>query len=144
MAIRLEPALPRHRPALEALLLSVHLPIEDLPADLGGFTLAFDGDRLVGSAGLERLGSYGLLRSVAVDAAFRGTGLGASLYLAALDTARAAGLREIWLLTTSAEGYFAQRGFERIDRAEAPPEIQAAPQFAGVCPASAVLMRLSV
>jgi amino-acid N-acetyltransferase len=48
----------------------------------------------------------------------------------------------VYLLTTTAEGYAARGGFERIERGEVPPGILALPQFRALCPASAACMRL--
>ena len=47
----------------------------------------------------------------------------------------------LYLLTTTAEGYFPKFGFERITRAEVPPSVQASVEFATACPASAIVMR---
>jgi len=66
MSIILKNAIPAQAPVLIDFLQKVNLPTSDLPSELSGFTLAFDGEQIVGSAGMELLGSYGLLRSVAV------------------------------------------------------------------------------
>jgi amino-acid N-acetyltransferase len=50
------------------------------------------------------------------------------------------GVRELFLLTTTAEPIFARWGFRRVDRAEAPPAIRESREFASLCPASAVFM----
>jgi amino-acid N-acetyltransferase len=55
--------------------------------------------------------------------------------------AQAAGIRELWLLTTNTERFFERLGFERMNRADAPASIAATSQFAGLCPASAIVMR---
>ena len=54
--------------------------------------------------------------------------------------AAAAGAKRVFLLTETAEELFARRGYRRLDRAAAPPEVAASREFALVCPASAVLM----
>lgn len=137
-----EQADPRWRPALESLLQSCRLPVEDLPDELQGFTLALDqGLAVVGSVGIERVGPYGLLRSFAVYETFRKSGVGQHLYEKALDFARNTSIRELWLITTSADEYFARRGFERIERADVPPEISGTMQFSALCPASSTVMR---
>ena len=66
ISIILKNAIPAQAPVLIDFLQKVNLPTSDLPSELSGFTLAFDGEQIVGSAGMELLGSYGLLRSVAV------------------------------------------------------------------------------
>ena len=81
-----------------------------------------------------------LLRSVVVAPAWRGRGLGGTL-VAALETrARETGSERLWLLTDGAEGWFAERGYERCEREQAPPGVRAHAQFRDLCPASAVLM----
>lgn len=144
MSITLVQAQAQHRPALEALLRSFQLPTDDLPETLDGFTLAFEGDTLVGSVGLVPTGPYGLLRSMAVLEPHRNTGLGQQLYAAAHGRARAAHIREIWLITTTADRYFERFGFARVARAEVPEAIAGTAQFSALCPASAVVMRLEV
>ncbi len=59
-----------------------------------------------------------------------------------LDRLAARGLREFYLLTTTAEEYFRKRGFKTIDRDEVHPQLLSSREFQGACPASAVCMRL--
>ena len=96
---------------------------------------------VVGAIGVERYGDYGLLRSAVVTETERGSGLGARLTRERLDWGRAQNMRSIYLLTTTAAPFFERIGFARIDRHEVPAEVQAAPEFATICPASAVVMR---
>ena len=109
-----------------------------------GFLVARDpaGGTLAGVAGVETHGRVALLRSVAVRANRRGTGLGQELGRAALALARAEGLAELYLLTTTAEGFFPRLGFQPVARAELPPELEASEELRGACPASAAAMRL--
>jgi amino-acid N-acetyltransferase len=79
---------------------------------------------------------------VAVDTALRGTGLGVALTWDRIIEARRRGLRSLWLLTTTAAAFFPRLGFQRVDRVDAPPDIQASPEFATVCPSTAVCMQL--
>ncbi|HEY3587088.1 MAG TPA: GNAT family N-acetyltransferase, partial [Myxococcaceae bacterium] len=71
-----------------------------------------------------------------------GRGVGAELVRAVLERARALGLRELYLLTTSAAGYFPRFGFERIGREALPSSLQASEEMRGACPSSAAAMRL--
>jgi len=91
---------------------------------------------------VEVYGAAGLLRSVAVHPGQRGTGLGQALTRAAADLARGAGVEELYLLTTTAEGFFPRLGFERVERGELPAALGASAELRGACPASAVAMRL--
>lgn len=125
-----------------AFLAAAKLPTSDLPDGLPNFFVALDNDELVASAGVEIFGKIGLLRSVAVAPARRGGGLGTQIVRAAIENARAQGATDIWLITDSAAGYFEKHGFRAVERSAAPPEIAGTAQFAGLCPSSAVVMRL--
>ncbi len=123
------------------LLERVGLPSEDLSAASVQFWVERRGEEIVGCIGLERLGELGLLRSLAVEPAYRGHGAGQRLVERLLRAAGEAGIREVWLLTTRARDYFASLGFVAVPRSEVPREIQSHPQFTSVCPSSAQCMR---
>jgi len=93
------------------------------------FTVAEAEGRIIGAAGLERYADGALLRSVAVQPAWRSSGLGRMLVDAALDTARRAGSRDVYLLTTTAEHYFPRLGFTAIPRESVPASVQASVEF---------------
>jgi amino-acid N-acetyltransferase len=93
-----------------------------------------------GLVGLELFGELALLRSLAVADVTRSRGLGSALLAHAEQHARAAGAREIYLLTTTAEEFFRRRGFSTAARDEAPAAIRQSREFAGLCPASAAFM----
>lgn len=95
----------------------------------------------VGAAGLEVYGDAALLRSAVVDASRRGGGLGNGLVSALLAHAGSRGVREIYLLTTTAEDYFPRFGFTRVGREAVSPAVRASEEFRGACPDSAVAMR---
>lgn len=65
-------------------------------------------------------GSDALLRSVAVREDQRGSGLGMLIVAAAVGHARRRGARRCWLLTETAEPFFARLGFVRTDRQTVP------------------------
>ena len=124
-----------------ALLAAHHLPTADLgPGTTVRLAGWVEGGRVLGVVGLETFGPVALLRSLAVAGAARGRGLGAALVAHAEQAAVALGAADAYLLTETAEGFFARRGYRRVDRAAAPPAIARTSQFAGLCPASAVFM----
>jgi N-acetylglutamate synthase-like GNAT family acetyltransferase len=129
--------------AVHALLKECDLPTSDVDAQaLDGFVVAEAGGPIVGVAGIERHGRYGLLRSVAASESMRGRGIGRAVVEGAIANARARGINDIYLLTVTADGYFPALGFTRVDRDTAPEEIRSSSQFTFHCPTSAVLMRL--
>ncbi len=127
--------------ALRALLREAALPTEDVATGRQEYMLALDGDRLVGSIGLEVAGEDALVRSLAVRPDRRDRGLGSVLTERALALAALRGVRTVYLLTTTARDYAARRGFEPVARAEVPTLVAGHPQFRTLCPATAVCMR---
>ncbi|MCS7172927.1 MAG: arsenic resistance N-acetyltransferase ArsN2 [Armatimonadetes bacterium] len=131
--------------AICALLTACGLSPEGVADWLDTFWVALDDGALVGVAGLERYGDVTLLRSVATHPAYRGRGVAAALCRRLLALAQAQGVRTVYLLTQTAEGYFRRFfGFRAIPRAAADPRLQASLQFARTCPDSAVLMALEL
>jgi amino-acid N-acetyltransferase len=127
-------------PAVHSLLRACRLPIDGVPDDAAAFLVAESDGRVVGCAGLERHGPDALLRSVAVAVERRGARVASELCDLAEERALGLGVRKLFLLTETAERFFARRAYARLDRALAPPHIAASRELAGVCPQSAVLM----
>ncbi len=135
------PFVPHDEVALATLLQMAALSTEDItPETLEHFLVAHLDKALVGCVGLEVLGEVGLLRSVAVDESHRGTGLGKELVAAMEEHAKDAGVRDLYLLTTTAEGFFAGLGYRKLSREEAPGAIAGTEQFSSLCPSSSSLM----
>jgi amino-acid N-acetyltransferase len=127
--------------ALAVLLQACGLSGEDItPEVLEHFLVAHLDKALVGCVGLEVREDAGLLRSVAVDETHRGTGLGKELVAAMEEHARSQGVRELYLLTTTAEAFFANLGYRKLPREDAPAGIVETPQFSELCPASSCFM----
>ncbi|WP_255639893.1 arsenic resistance N-acetyltransferase ArsN2 [Deinococcus taeanensis] len=129
---------------IEALLTAAGLPLDGVQAHLPGFVLAFRGEQGAGVAGIERHGVHGLLRSVAVRADQRGQGTGQALTSEMIRRAREAGLERLVLLTTTADGFYSRFGFSCLAREDLPPCVFASPGLQGACPASAVVMQLTL
>lgn len=135
------PFVPHDEVPLAVLLQAADLSTEDItPEMLEHFLVAHLGKALVGCAGLDVQGEAGLLRSVAVDEAHRGMGLGKELVEAVEEHARKQGVRNLYLLTTTAEAFFADLGYLKLPREEAPAAIAGTAQFAELCPASSCFM----
>ena len=133
------------RPTLLAakhLLGSVALPSSDLTKQhLEHFLYCGPADRLTGLVGLEIYGSDALLRSLAVSPHARSAGLGSALLSRAEAYARTQNLREIYLLTTTAQTFFEARGYHLIPRESCPAAIRGSCEFASLCPTSSALLK---
>jgi amino-acid N-acetyltransferase len=127
--------------SIRDLLRRNRLPVDDLAASRAEFVVACDGERIIGAGALERFGSAALLRSVAVEARWRGSGTGGLMVRDLERRARETGVSELFLLTETAVGFFAHHGYAVVDRNCAPEGIRASAQFRSLCPASAVCMR---
>jgi amino-acid N-acetyltransferase len=139
---RITPASPGHAAAIAARLKSAGLPHDDFIIHLPHFLVASDEHgAVIGAIGAEVHGRDGLLRSLVVAPERRGTGLGGRLVAALDHRADAWGIAQWWLLTTTAQPFFAARGFAVTARSAAPERIAATAEFRGLCPAAAVCMQ---
>lgn len=138
--IQYQQAQASEKEAIQDLLMACELPGEDIGEHLTHFILAKDGKTLIGTIGLEVYDDIALLRSLAVNPNYRGKGIGQALYARIMDYAQSHTIREIYLLTLTAEEFFAKRGFEIANRQDLPPAIKATKEFRGLCPDTAVSM----
>jgi amino-acid N-acetyltransferase len=128
-------------PAVEGLLSAAGLPLDGAAAALSSGVVAREGDAVVGAAAVERYGDAGLLRSVVVAPALRGTGLGRAIVAAAEDLARETGVRDLYLLTETAIEWFPRLGYEPVERAVAVAAVGESVEFTTVCRDTGVPMR---
>jgi amino-acid N-acetyltransferase len=127
--------------AVKKLLTESGLPTADIAAQhLSHFFGYGQGPELDGVVGLELYGNVALLRSLAVSAPRRGTGLGSKLVAHAERYAQERGVQALYLLTTTAESFFQRLGYVRILREEAPAAIEATQEFSSICPVSSAFM----
>jgi UDP-N-acetylmuramate: L-alanyl-gamma-D-glutamyl-meso-diaminopimelate ligase len=85
---------------------------------------------LVACVALESVGDVALLRMLAVAPERRGEGLGFVLVEAATERARAQGIRQLYLVTDGAQGYFGEKlGFKTIDRKDVDPAIAGTAEY---------------
>lgn len=137
-------ARPGDLPAVLALLRDADLPLEGVAEHFGQFLVARANQQVVGAAGLELYGEAALLRSVVVHSEWRGRRLGERLTEAALRTARAHGVREVYLLTKTAAGFFPRFGFRPVARADVHPAVKTSVQFETTCCGDEVSMALTL
>lgn len=124
-----------------ALLTLANLPVNDIGENVELFALETN-EQIIATAGLEINGLIGLLRSVSVLDSQKGKGYGLLIVQKLEKYAENQGIKELYLLTTTAKEFFEKKcNYEVIERTNAPTEIQSSQQFASVCPSSAVVMK---
>lgn len=129
-------------PDLAAALSVAGLPIDDIAVPGRRFFRFWTPDGApIGFIGAEQCGEGAvLLRSLVVLPGQRGRGWSPAMIGWLLGRLAAAGIGEVWLLTTSIAALAARLGFEPVSRDAAPAAMRVTAQFATLCPTSAVLM----
>ena len=124
-----------------ALLEREHLPRDGLRQHFENAFVARAGNRIIGCSAVEVYEGGALVRSLVVDAEYRGAGVGSRLTDAAIQLARRRLASTVYLLTTTAERFFPKFGFEIVDRADVPASVLASEEFVHACPSTAIVMR---
>jgi amino-acid N-acetyltransferase len=127
--------------AIKQLLALCDLPYADITVEhLLHFWVMRDKGRLFAAVGLQVGSGVALLRSLAVAPSARGLGLGKELLHQAEVDAQSIGVETIYLLTETAQEFFAHHGYRTSARAAAPPFIRATAEFSELCPDRAECM----
>jgi amino-acid N-acetyltransferase len=126
--------------ALKRLLVGSLLPSRDVGGPRQRFIVASENARLIGCAGLQVAGQDGLVRSMAVHWTRRNAGLGSRLHQRLLFEAVLAGVRTLYVVTTTAEDFFAGHGFRKVAAHAVPPELQASEEFTAFVPGGSTVM----
>lgn len=123
------------------LLRAADLPTADITAEKMAtfFSCEADGE-IAGLVGMEVHGTVALLRSLVVLPQFRSHGLGAMLLAYAELAAGMQSVAKVYLLTTTATGFFLRRGYRPASRDDAPEAIRNTEEFTRLCPGSATFM----
>ncbi len=116
------------------------LPHHDLAGLAKRFFCASIGGEIVGYVGLEISGADALLRSAVIFIRARHRGYGRFMIERLLAVASEYGIERVWLLTTSAPGFFAKLGFADVARSAVPGALTASEEFTLQAPATAVCM----
>ena len=126
--------------AIRELLQAGDLPSVDCEEHLDNFILVENEGEIVGLGGLEIYDDIGLLRSIVVVPDNRGNGIGKKICDLIEKRATSLGVKVLFLLTESAEGYFSNLGFSVRSRNEVAASIKGTKQFKELCPSSAKMM----
>lgn len=126
---------------LMSLLGGAGLPTADLASEgLSFIGITGSDGALLACGGLHLKGSAALIRSVAVAPAQRKAGLGRTITFKLLAEARNSGAVAAYLLTNTAQDYFARLGFSPVGRDKVPAPIAATSQFTGTMCSTAQAM----
>ena len=141
-----ERAAPRDVPEVEALLRAAGLPLDGAANafELGVVGREAPGGPIVAAAAIERYGDDGLLRSVVVAPAHRGSGVGRQLVAASERLARDSGIGDLWLLTETAVDWFPRLGYEVVERPVAAAAVGESVEFTTVCRDTGVPMHRTI
>ncbi len=144
MELNIQSAEPKDLAAVTDFLTAQDLPVTDLGEENVDLYLVHDEGELVATIGLEKYGTTGLLRSLAVKETFRNQQLAEKMIKGFFAVCEAKEIAEVYLLTTTAEKYFLKRGFLPVDREKVPTVIRQTREFKSICPSSAIVMHRQV
>lgn len=144
MSLVLQKASKADIPKIEDVLQKENLPFQDVNAENIQFYMAFSDADFVGIVGLEKFSDIALLRSMVVFDKFRNKGYGCKIISQIREEATAKGIRETFILTTTAKDFFQHLGFEIIEREDVPNDIKSTTEFTSLCPSSATCMHIKL
>jgi amino-acid N-acetyltransferase len=126
-----------------AILQQQNLPTSDIDEDKLLYLL-MDGEKVIGTAGLEIFDDCALLRSVSVIKKEQGKGYGKVVNEEIEKYAKESGINCLYLLTTTAKDFFDKQGYCVIQREESPAALQQTVEFTSLCPSTAVVMKKKI
>lgn len=136
---------PADYPAVIKILENLDLPVGGVKDQFENFIILLkDESELIGCAGLEIYKSSGLVRSVAIVPAYQKKKLGSLLVQAVEAQAKTNNLKNLFLLTETAEKFFLKYGYTTISRSQVPTEIQGSFEYTVACKESAIVMKKDI
>lgn len=129
MKPELRGARPDDLAAIDALIVSEHLPAFRTADFLDTFWVLEGEGGIAGCVGLEVYGEAALLRSVITSPELRRQGYGDVLVRKAFEEAKAMGVKRLYLFTMDKAPFFARHGFERCTMDDFEPAAQECTQY---------------
>lgn len=126
------------------LLKNASLPTVDINPSLSHFFVAELNNVIIGVIGLEIYNENALLRSMVVSPEYRNRSVATMLLTALTNYAAEKRVEKLFLITTSAEGYFSRKGFCTVSREDVPLSILSCPEFTTLCPSTATVMKKDI
>lgn len=85
-----------------------------------------------------------MLRSLAVKPQFQKMGIARELIDCAFQALKGSGVADVYLITTTAEGYLTRYGFARIERGKVPQPVLTASALGDACPSFSTCMYVTL
>lgn len=128
-------------PAIIQLLAECKLPHSDIVPGKQQFVIAEIDQKIIGCAGYEAYDQNGLFRSLAVKSLYRNMMIAHTMIDKIFAFAQEQGIKEFFLLTTTADKLFGKLGWEIINRNDVPENIGSTTEFSSICPSVAICMK---
>jgi amino-acid N-acetyltransferase len=128
-------------PAIIQLLDECKLPHSDIMPGKQQFIVAEIDQRIIGCVGYEAYDQNGLFRSLAVKPLYQNMSIAHTMIDNIFALAQEQGIREFFLLTTTADKLFGKLGWEIINRNDVPESIGSTTEFSSICPSVAICMK---
>ncbi len=123
------------------LLQEQNLPTGGIEDQFENFILVFThNSEFVGCGGLELYGDYGLVRSMAIRSEFQNKKIGSKLINQIEKVAKDNNIKQLYLLTETAERFFSKHGYSTIERINIPESISNTYEYSVACKQSAIVM----
>lgn len=129
-------------PLVTGLLTHVGLPLVGVKEHFPRFLVACDEFGLIGCAGMERYGAYGMLRSVAVAESERNQGCGQTLVEKLLLKAQGEGVRQVVVMAGDSVEFFKKFEFQPIRREMVPEPLKDSTEFKQAPEATPMTLKL--
>lgn len=124
---------------VKTILKENELPFQDIKQNqLHSFFGYYQNSKLIGLIGLEIFNNIALLRSLCVRNKSAGVGSILLNYIEKYSLEN--NIKDLYLLTTTADIYFEKKGFKKEDKSNAPSSIKNSSEFNSICPCSAIFM----
>lgn len=140
----IRPATRQDCASIKKLLETNELTYQGVEENLDKFLVACTDTEVIGVVGAEHITDAVLLRSLAVKENMRKLNIGATLVQSILEKAKEMNKKDIYLLTNTAEGYFAKKGFFQINRSQIPYELLKNSCLNFSCPSTSICMKLKI
>jgi arsenite methyltransferase len=136
-------ALENDLPIIGTLLTENDLTTSGVRDNLANFLVA-DYQGVIGVIGIEFAGNGAMLRSMAVSKELRKRSIATALVERSLERSHQLGVKEVYIMTNTADRFAARWGFYKIQRSEIPKDIMMSSALSNLCPSTSICMKLDL